>query len=140
MAGDSGDKDPRRSSGAVPTGRVSRFARVARMASGVAGGMLAEGTRQLRAGKRPRARDMLLTPGNARRVAAVDAGEFVLPIEGPRGKKDLAVEELRARVRQVLSNPAYARNAQRIAAELRACGGASEAARLIENLAELPGR
>jgi len=31
--------------------------------------MLAEGTRQLRAGKRPKARDMLLTPGNARRVA-----------------------------------------------------------------------
>jgi predicted unusual protein kinase regulating ubiquinone biosynthesis (AarF/ABC1/UbiB family) len=39
------------------------------MASGVAGGMLAEGTRQLRAGKRPKARDMLLTPANARRVA-----------------------------------------------------------------------
>lgn len=31
--------------------------------------MLAEGTRQLRAGKRPRSRDLLLTPGNARRVA-----------------------------------------------------------------------
>jgi predicted unusual protein kinase regulating ubiquinone biosynthesis (AarF/ABC1/UbiB family) len=31
--------------------------------------MLAEGSRQLRAGKRPRARDMLLTPGNAQRVA-----------------------------------------------------------------------
>ena len=42
---------------------------MARMASGVAGGMVAEGTRQLRAGKRPNARDMLLTPGNARRVA-----------------------------------------------------------------------
>ena len=39
------------------------------MAGGVAGGMLAEGTRQLRAGKRPKARDMLLTPANARRVA-----------------------------------------------------------------------
>ncbi|PLW86956.1 ubiquinol-cytochrome C reductase [Halioglobus japonicus] len=39
------------------------------MAGGVAGGMIAEGTRQLKAGKRPRARDMLLTPGNARRVA-----------------------------------------------------------------------
>ena len=39
------------------------------MASGVAGGMLAEGTRQLRAGKRPKARDMLMTPANARRVA-----------------------------------------------------------------------
>ena len=38
------------------------------MASGVAGGMLAEGSRQLRAGKRPRARDMLMTPANARRV------------------------------------------------------------------------
>ena len=54
---------------AIPTSRVGRFARMARMASGVAGGMVAEGTRQLRAGKRPRARDMLLTPGNARRVA-----------------------------------------------------------------------
>tara|TARA_R110002110_G_scaffold415748_1_gene654821 strand:+ start:52926 stop:54182 length:1257 start_codon:yes stop_codon:yes gene_type:complete len=42
---------------------------MARMASGVAGGMVAEGTRQLRAGKRPKARDLLLTPGNARRVA-----------------------------------------------------------------------
>ena len=54
---------------AIPTSRVGRFARVARMASGVAGGMLAEGTRQLRAGKRPKARDMLMTPANARRVA-----------------------------------------------------------------------
>ncbi|MCB2068486.1 MAG: AarF/ABC1/UbiB kinase family protein [Ottowia sp.] len=53
----------------IPTSRVGRLARVARMAGGVAGGMLAEGTRQLRAGKRPRARDMLLTPANARRVA-----------------------------------------------------------------------
>lgn len=54
---------------AIPTSRVGRFARVARMAGGVAGGMLAEGSRQLRAGKRPKARDMLLTPANARRVA-----------------------------------------------------------------------
>ena len=53
----------------IPTTRVGRFARVARMAGGVAGGMLAEGTRQLRAGKRPKARDMLMTPANARRVA-----------------------------------------------------------------------
>jgi predicted unusual protein kinase regulating ubiquinone biosynthesis (AarF/ABC1/UbiB family) len=42
---------------------------MARLASGVAGGMLAEGTRQLRAGKRPKAREMLMTPANARRVA-----------------------------------------------------------------------
>lgn len=61
------DKDDGEQS--IPTSRAGRFARMARMASGVAGGMVAEGTRQLRAGKRPSARDMLLTPANARRVA-----------------------------------------------------------------------
>jgi predicted unusual protein kinase regulating ubiquinone biosynthesis (AarF/ABC1/UbiB family) len=60
-----GDDDSR----PIPTSRASRFARMARLAGGVAGGMLAEGSRQLRAGNRPRARDLLLTPGNARRVA-----------------------------------------------------------------------
>ena len=54
---------------AVPTGRMSRFARVAKLAGGVAGGMLAEGTRQWRAGNRPRRRDLIMTPANARRVA-----------------------------------------------------------------------
>ncbi len=54
---------------AIPTSRVGRFGRMARLAGGVAGGMLAEGTRQLRAGRRPKARDMLMTPANARRVA-----------------------------------------------------------------------
>jgi predicted unusual protein kinase regulating ubiquinone biosynthesis (AarF/ABC1/UbiB family) len=67
VAGNKKDKDDRQK--AIPTSRVGRLARVARMAGGVAGGMLAEGTRQLRAGKRLRARDMLLTPANARRVA-----------------------------------------------------------------------
>jgi predicted unusual protein kinase regulating ubiquinone biosynthesis (AarF/ABC1/UbiB family) len=62
-------KDKDDESRAIPTSRVGRFARMARLASGVAGGMLSEGARQLRAGKRPKARDMLLTPGNARRVA-----------------------------------------------------------------------
>lgn len=53
----------------VPSSRIGRFARVAKLAGKVAGGMLAEGGRRLRAGERPRARDMLLTPGNAQRVA-----------------------------------------------------------------------
>jgi predicted unusual protein kinase regulating ubiquinone biosynthesis (AarF/ABC1/UbiB family) len=64
---DSDDK-PRSRGKAVPTSRVGRFARVARLAGGVAGGMLAEGARQMRAGNRPRKRDLLLTPSNARRV------------------------------------------------------------------------
>ncbi len=67
MAGDKKGREKEHK--AVPTSRVGRFARVARMAGGVAGGMLAEGARQLRSGKRPKARDMLLTPANARRVA-----------------------------------------------------------------------
>lgn len=66
MAGAKKDRDKNQK--AVPTSRLGRLAQVARMASGVAGGMLAEGSRQLRAGKRPRARDMLMTPANARRV------------------------------------------------------------------------
>ena len=53
MARSTTDK-PEHKGSAVPTGKVGRFARVARMATGVAGGMIAEGTRQLRAGKRPR--------------------------------------------------------------------------------------
>ncbi len=54
---------------AVPAGRVSRLARLGALAGGVAGGMLAEGARQLAQGKRPSVGDLLLTPANARRVA-----------------------------------------------------------------------
>lgn len=54
---------------AVPAGRLSRLARLGALASGVAGGMLAEGARQLAQGRRPRVSDLLLTPANARRVA-----------------------------------------------------------------------
>lgn len=65
----SDSQDKSRSKGkAVPTSRAGRFAKVARLAGGVAGGMLAEGARQLRAGNRPSKRELLLTPGNARRV------------------------------------------------------------------------
>ena len=88
------NKDKSDKSRSIPTSRTGRLARMARMAGGVAGGMLAEGTRQLRAGNRPSARNMLLTPGNARRVAeqlstmrgaamkvgqilSMDAGEFL---------------------------------------------------------------
>ena len=53
----------------VPSGRWSRLARLGSLATGVAGGMLAEGARQLAQGKRPRVSDLLLTPANALRVA-----------------------------------------------------------------------
>jgi len=54
---------------AVPSGRGSRLARLGWMATGIAGGMVAEGARQLAQGNRPKMSDLLLTPANARRVA-----------------------------------------------------------------------
>ncbi len=54
---------------AIPKTRLGRLSRVARIAGGVAGGMLAEGARQLADGNRPKMSDMILTPGNAGRVA-----------------------------------------------------------------------
>ena len=54
---------------AVPSGRLARLAGFGRLAGGVAGGVAAEGARRLAAGERPKMRDLVLTPGNAARVA-----------------------------------------------------------------------
>lgn len=54
---------------AVPSSRLSRLARLGSLASGVAGGMIAEGVRQFAQGRRPSVGELLLTPANARRVA-----------------------------------------------------------------------
>ena len=56
-------------SAAVPGSRLARLARLGSLATGVAGGMLAEGARQLAQGNRPKVTDLLLTPANAKRVA-----------------------------------------------------------------------
>lgn len=56
-------------SAAIPSGRLSRLSKLGGLATRVAGGMLAEGTRQLAKGNRPKASELLLTPANARRVA-----------------------------------------------------------------------
>lgn len=53
----------------VPSARLSRLASIGQIASGVAGGMLAEGVRRLAAGERPKIPDLLLTAGNIERVA-----------------------------------------------------------------------
>jgi len=54
---------------AVPKSRLGRLGRVARMAGGVAAGMLGEGARQISQGNRLKVSDLLLTPSNAKRVA-----------------------------------------------------------------------
>ncbi len=71
---------------------------------------------------------------NARRVAAVGAGEVILPSEGTSRQKHVPVEELVAKVGQVLSDPSYTINARRVSEKMQAYGGAAEAARLIEDL------
>ncbi|WP_226499355.1 AarF/ABC1/UbiB kinase family protein [Pseudomonas sp. MWU16-30322] len=52
----------------MPGSRLSRLMRFGSLASGVVGGMLAEGARQWAQGKRPALSDLLLTPANAQRV------------------------------------------------------------------------
>lgn len=53
---------------AVPSGRMSRLARLGSMGAGVAGSMAANGIVQIGRGQRPSTRGLLLTPANARRV------------------------------------------------------------------------
>lgn len=90
------DQHPPKNSAAVPSSRLGRLARLGSLATGVAGGMLAEGARQLAQGNRPKMADLLLTPANAKRVAdelsrlrgaamkvgqliSMDAGELLPP-------------------------------------------------------------
>ncbi|MEL6643714.1 MAG: AarF/ABC1/UbiB kinase family protein [Pseudomonadota bacterium] len=91
---------------AVPQTRLSRLARLGTMASGVAGGMAAEGVRQLGRGKRPELRDLLLTPGNIGRItdqlarmrgAAMKVGQLVSMDTGDMLPPELA--QIMARLR-----------------------------------------
>lgn len=63
------DRNDKSKDRAVPSGRLSRFGQFGRLASGVAGGMIAEGARRLADGERPAMREMMLTPANVTRVA-----------------------------------------------------------------------
>ena len=63
------DAQPPWRSRAVPRGKASRLGQFGRLAGGIAGGMIAEGARRLADGERPRLREMLLTPGNFRKLA-----------------------------------------------------------------------
>ena len=81
---------------AVPSSRLGRVAGFGRLAGGVAGGMLAEGARRIASGEKLSAEDLLLTTGNAKRLAdrlshlrgaamklgqiiSMDAGDFLPP-------------------------------------------------------------
>jgi len=53
----------------LPTHRANRLLQLGRLTGRIAGDVLSEGARNLAAGKRPRAADLLLTPANATRLA-----------------------------------------------------------------------
>lgn len=71
---------------------------------------------------------------NARRIAALGAGEFVLPSTDASGrKKKVNAGELRVKIERVLADPSYRKNAKKISERMGKYGGATEAARIIEN-------
>ena len=72
---------------------------------------------------------------NARRLAALGAGEIVMPVDGADGEKQIDVAEFSAKVHRVLNEPGYRRAARRVAESMRQFGGAQEAADRIERLA-----
>ncbi|PFG57910.1 putative unusual protein kinase regulating ubiquinone biosynthesis (AarF/ABC1/UbiB family) [Vibrio sp. ES.051] len=52
----------------LPTHRISRFSKFASLATRVAGNVIAEGTKQIAKGNRPKAKDLILTPQNITRL------------------------------------------------------------------------
>ena len=69
---------------------------------------------------------------NARRLAALGAGEIMLPRDAADGEKQIDVDKFGAKVNRVLSDPSYRRSARRIAESMRQFGGAQDAAERIE--------
>ncbi len=69
---------------------------------------------------------------NARRMAALGVAELVLPAEDASGERRVPVEELRVKVKKVLSDPSFASNARQLGEKMRAYGGAAGAARRID--------
>ena len=71
---------------------------------------------------------------NARRIAALGAGDFVLPTSDSSGRnKQLQAAEVQVKVKNILSNPSYTENCRRISKKIRGFGGAPYAANLIED-------
>ncbi|CDT77047.1 putative UBIQUINONE BIOSYNTHESIS PROTEIN AARF-RELATED [Vibrio diabolicus] len=52
----------------LPTHRISRFSKFASLATRVAGNVIAEGTKQIAKGNKPKAKDLVLTPQNIARL------------------------------------------------------------------------
>lgn len=73
---------------------------------------------------------------NARRIAALNAGDFILPKSDPTGKKkQIQADDVYTKVQNILSNSSFTDNANRISKKLKIYGGAENAVDLIESMA-----
>lgn len=77
---------------------------------------------------------------NARRLASLGAGEVVMPVNDADGEKHVDAAEFSAKVKRVLTEPAYRESAQRVAESMRRFGGPAAAADRIEEFAAAPAR
>ncbi|MBI5370891.1 MAG: hypothetical protein HZA79_02565 [Sphingobacteriales bacterium] len=69
---------------------------------------------------------------NARRIAKLGAGDYVLPQQHTRGEKKFSAGEIREKVKTILSDPRYRTCAETQRDELLRYGGAVRAADLVE--------
>ncbi len=70
---------------------------------------------------------------NARRIASIGAGDFILPETDVSGKKkSLDPKELHSKIEHLLAEPSYKKNAMKISESMKRYAGASGAANLIE--------
>jgi MGT family glycosyltransferase len=76
---------------------------------------------------------------NARRLAALGAGEVVTPVAGADGEKRVDAADFGEKVKRVLKEPGYRQSAKRVAERMRQFGGAQAAAGRIEEFAAARG-
>lgn len=70
---------------------------------------------------------------NARRIAAQGAGDYIVPESDITGKiKRISAQEVCSKVFKILSEDSFAQNAKRLSERMKAYGGVTEAAGLIE--------
>jgi UDP:flavonoid glycosyltransferase YjiC (YdhE family) len=71
---------------------------------------------------------------NARRLAALGAGEIVIPVDASDDEKQIDIAEFGAKVNRVLNDPSYRNSATRVAESMGQFGRALHAADKIERL------
>ena len=70
---------------------------------------------------------------NAKRIANIGAGEYVLPLKNDKNQRYFDVEKIREKTEKILDSPKYVSNLESISQKLKSYGGPTIAADLIED-------